>query len=140
MNEEKTVDGYDIPLRELTNEEASRAVTVDRIQKYYYAAGESFIDTHESIIDAKLFAGWLACENKQLALQIWKCSNEGGKYGPCLNSLMNIMEEKYGHWDGDNDTTGWYKFYQAFSNFVNTTVITKKRVNQVLIQICEYYK
>lgn len=122
----ETIDGFDIPMRELTEEEATRDLTLERIHNFHIEVGEDLADQVGSNMDHKVFAGYLACKYPHLSHQIFDISN--GEYAE-MQSFKEIYED-----DEEED-----KFYQDACDFINLTVHCKKRFNQVLIQVAEYY-
>ncbi len=130
-NEEvETINGFDIPKRELNDEEASRDITIKRIQTFHYTAGEDFLDsTGEGNIF--IFCGWLMHKYPELSKEILEIANN--KYGE-IQDFKEMYEFGY---DKELDID---KIYIDFAEFCNQTEFLKERVNQVLIQIAEYYK
>lgn len=126
----KTVNGFDIPLRDLTDEEKTRDITLDRIQQFHYSAGEDFLDTtgEGNIL---VFCGWMLHKYPQLSDEILEIANS--KWGE-IRSFTELEEFGYSE-TLDND-----KIYIDFVEFCNQTKSLKERVNQVLIQVAEYYK
>lgn len=122
----ETIDGFDIPKRELTEEEASREITLERFQEWHSAVGEDFVDQFSGI-DVKILGGYLIAKYPHKSKLILTELNT--KYAEALG-LQNIYED-----DRCND-----KFYTDLAEFINLTEHLKKRVNQVLIQVIEYYK
>lgn len=125
QKEIETIDGFDIPKRMLTDEEANRDITLERFQEWHNEVGEDFCD-QISNINEKILGGFLMCKHPDKSHQILKILNEKGD----ALELQGIYED-----DPHND-----KFYTDFAEFINLTVHLKKRVNQILIQVMEYYK
>lgn len=126
----KKVAGFDIPLRELTAEEAVRKVTADRIKQFNLDAGEEYCDQAGYDIPVKVFAGFLLAKHPELAPEIVAVINS--KYGEVLN-FIDLYREKLAD---DSDST---MFYTDLAQFVNLCPNVRKRVNQVLIQVHEHY-
>lgn len=127
--EVETIDGFDIPLRELTVEEANKEITFDRIQSFHYDAGEDYLDTCSLDKQAeKIFLGFLMAKRPDLSKDILSVAN-GGYIDSEFYTLFEQEGDKY-----DSDT-----FYILFAEFANLTGNLKKRINQVLIQVDEYY-
>lgn len=131
----ETINGFDIPLRKLTEEESSREITIERIRDFHYEAGEDFLDTTNEGYgnSAIIFGGWLL-----------------HKYPEHSEIILNHLNENQRNIDilcfGELDfLDGYVKeedinlIYFEFVEFTNQTVHMKKRVNQVLIQLKEYY-
>ncbi len=79
-NEVETIDGFDIPKRELTPEEANREVTLDRFHAWHAEVGEDFTDQFSSI-DHKIYGGYLMAKYPNKSAEILaECNN---KYGEC---------------------------------------------------------
>ena len=136
MKEEKeieTLDGFNIPLRELTEEEATRDITFDRFQEYHYSVGEDFVDQHESIVDYKVLGGWLLAKYPEHKVEICRVINDD--LMPITQDFLHLYTEIF---EGEYYETE-YKFYTDFAEFLNLTGAAKKRVNQILIQVDEYY-
>ena len=123
----ETVNGFDIPLRELTEEEANRDVTWERFREFHYTAGEDFLDTTGDG-NYRIFGGFLLARYPEHAKEILEVCNE--KYGCSVDYLEIIGFDN----DKDIDTV-----YLDFAEFTNLTSALKKRVNQVLIQVVEHY-
>jgi hypothetical protein len=126
--EVETIHGFDIPLRELTQEEATRKITLDRFNEFHNEAGEDFVDTY-SQINHLILGGFLMAKHPNLSKEFLEVCND--KYGEALG-LKHCYEDNFGDDGGD-------MFYKDFSEFINLTVNLKKRVNQILIQVVEYY-
>lgn len=127
--EVETVNGFDIPLRELTEAEADRKITWQRFREFHYAAGEDFLDqTDEG--NVQMFGGYLLAKYNEFAKEIIEICNN--RYA----GIIDFREiEILGYDKGkDIDTV-----YCEFAEFCNLTVATKRRVNQVLIQVTEHY-
>jgi len=129
-HEVETIDGFDIEKRELTAEEASIDVTLDRIHAFHRQVGEDYLDTCSMDGQAeKMFLGFLMCKRPDLSPQILKIVNNG---------YMDL--EFYEAFAKVEDESTEDEFYRLFAEFTNLTKGFKKRVNQVLIQIDEHYK
>ena len=57
--EKETIPGFDIVKRELTEEEATREISLERFQEWHQEIGEDFVDQVAYIINAKIFCGFL---------------------------------------------------------------------------------
>jgi len=123
--EVETINGFDIPKRELTEEEASREVTLERFQEWHHEVGEDFTDQFSNI-NEKILGGYLLAKYPHKAKEILFELNT--KYAEAQN-FQGIYEDDL---DGD-------KFYTDLAEFINLTESLKKRVNQVLIQVMEHY-
>ncbi|MCP4985258.1 MAG: hypothetical protein GY928_04055 [Colwellia sp.] len=123
------VNGFEIELRELTEEEKTRKVTWERFREFHYAAGEDFLDTTGEG-NVQIFAGWLLHKYPELSGDILNTVN--GHYSE-VKSFSAIEEFGY---DEDKDI---YNLYEEFAEFCNQTGALRERVNQVLIQVTEYY-
>jgi hypothetical protein len=131
--ERETIQGYNIPKRELTEEEASRPITLERFNEYHIAVGEDFVDQHDPlIIDHKVMAGWLLHKYPERATTIIECLNSDSWY----NSLQGLQSKVY---ENEGDDYEWEEFYSDLAEVLNLTTIAKKRVNQILIQVAEHY-
>ena len=123
MTEVETIDGFDIPKRELTEEEATREITKERFDSFHVEAGEDFCDTCCSTINVRILGGFLMAKHPNLSLEFLEVLND--KYAEALG-LKSVYE--------DED-----EFYTELAEFINLTVNLKARVNQILIQVDEYY-
>lgn len=124
-----TVNGFDIPLREMTEEELNREVTWERFREFHYAAGEDFLDqTGEG--NEKVFGGWLLHKYPNHSAEILDVVNS--TFGSCLD-FREIEPLDY---DEEKDID---KLYIDFAEFTNQTVAQKHRVNTVLIIVTEHY-
>lgn len=122
-----TVNGFDIPLRNLTEEEATRDITWERFREFHYTAGEDFLDTTGEG-NRLIFGGFLLARYPTYADEILKVCND--KYG-CSADYLEIIG-----FDNDKDID---TVYLDFAEFANLTSALKKRINQVLIQVVEHY-
>lgn len=129
--EQKTITGFSILKRELTEEEASREVTIERIRDFHYEAGEDFLDIADDA-RAEIFAGFIVHKYKDRAAKIYDICNSNKGY-------LSVMDFKEFYEPEYNEEEDIDQIYFDYIEFVNTTVHLKKRVNQVLIQVMEYY-
>lgn len=127
--EEETVDGHDIPLRELTEEEKLKEITPERIRNYEIDCGESFLDQHGSTFDTQIVIGFFLAKHPERAVELLEISNS--KYAEVLNIEHEFVPEY--------NEEEYNKFLQTLCDFVNLTVNTKRRLNQILIQVDEHY-
>lgn len=130
--EQETIEGFDIPLRELTEEEASRPITLERFQDFHYEVGEDFIDQIDSVNSSRIalqFYGYSIAKHPEWSSKLIESCDVPNPY-------TQLVQSVYDDFDTGNDGD---LFYSDFAEFVNFTVDTKKRINQVLIQIEEYY-
>ncbi len=125
MSESITIPGFDIQMRELTEEEANREITLDRFSQFHYDAGEDFIDSYENCVNTEIFCGWCLHKFPDKSAEILEIAN-GKQFTFGVQSCMDLY---------DNHEA----FYEDFATFLNLTSAAKKRVNQVLIQVEEYY-
>lgn len=130
MEEIETIIGFDIPKRELTEEEKSREITIERIRDFHYTVGEDFLD-QTSLGDAKIFAGFIAHKYPDKAKDIYKINNCKGIY-LTIASFTDLFS-----FNEDEDIKG---LYFEFVEFANTTSYLKEYINQVLIQVDEFYR
>ena len=130
--EVETIHGFDIPKRELTEEEKNREVTLERFSDFHADAGEDFVDQCESFFNKSFIAGYLLCKYPENGARILEVSNNAGG----LLDLKEIYEDEDGE---DNYFIDEDRFYTDLAEIINLTKITKERVNQVLIQVYEYY-
>ena len=128
---EETVTGFDIPLRELTKEESEREITLERFRRFHYDVGEDFIDC-TGIGSELIFGGYLLHKYPEKSSQILDIINEKGKF----LEITSFCEVDGLGYDEKEDID---MVYQDFADFCNLTVHLKKRVNQVLTQLVEYY-
>ena len=134
MTEVETIDGFGIAKRELTQEEATREITFERICDFHHDAGEDYLDICSLDNQAeKIFLGFLMAKRPDLSKEILSVANGGGGECHYINSeFYELFEENPGNYSGD-------AFYKLFAEFANLTGGLKKRINQVLIQVHEYY-
>jgi hypothetical protein len=134
MTDVETIDGFGIPKRELTQEEATREITFERIQDFHMSAGEDYLDVCSLDSQAeKIFLGFLMAKRPDLSTEILSVANGSGEYRYINSEFYELFEETHGDYSGD-------AFYKLFAEFANLTGGLKKRINQVLIQVQEYYK
>lgn len=128
--EQETIHGFDIPKRELTQEEKTRDITLKRISNFHIEVGEDLMDQCGSLINHLILTGFLMAKHPELAPNFLEVANN--KYGECLGLLSVFQDE-----DIDN---GDDKFYTLLAEFLNLTVAAKARINQILIQVAEHYQ
>jgi len=129
-NEEvETVYGFDIPKRELSEEEATREVTLERFQNFHRNAGEDFVDQFPHV-NVKIFGGYMMAKHPELSAKLLQILNN--KHSETLD-IEHLIDEEYDDNNGD-------QFYTELAEFINLTGNLKKMVNQVLIQVDEYYE
>lgn len=131
IKEVETVDGFDIPKRELTEEEANRDITFERFEEWHNEVGEDFCDQVGHLFNEKIFGGWLLHKYPEKSKHILELLNN--KFCDVL-SLQEIFEDNSAEGNGGDKT-----FYTDFAQFLNQTEKAKKRVNQILIQVMEYH-
>ena len=131
-DKQQTLRGFSITERELTEEEANREITIDRIREFHYEVGEDFLDICNTA-DAKVFAGFIAHKYKDRAAEICNIMNQSEGYLE-INSFKEFYEPEY------NEEEDIDQVYFDYVEFVNTTKALKKRDNQMLIQVTEYYQ
>lgn len=129
--EQETVRGFSILKRPLNEEEKSRDITIERIQSFHRDAGEDFLDTADEA-DPKVFGGFIAHKYIDRASEVYEIMNENKLFLE-INSFREFYDPEY------NEEADLEQVYFDFIEFVNTTKSTKERVNQVLIQVHEYY-
>ncbi len=123
---QNNVPGFDIKLRQLSQEQYMCPITLDRIYKFQQDAGEDFLDTLGfNIYVTKLVSGFLMAKYPEIASKI----NEASAYN--LYDVYKVFDDNY-------ELSG-KDFYKGFCEVINYTDITKARINQVLIQIEQYY-
>ena len=127
---QETIIGFDIQKRELTTEESNKEITLERFNDFHYEAGEDFCDTCSSFMNHLIIGGYLIAKHPELSLEILKSCND--KNGDVLG-LIEVYEVELG--DESNDI-----FYKDLSEFANLTKGLKRNINQILIQVAEYYK
>lgn len=106
----------------LTKDQESLEITEERINWYLSTVGEDFMDQNEKIVNHAVMCGYLlAMCDKSKAAAILKNLN-GNKF------WSDLMEE-----------IGIDEFYKCFCKLCNLTVHLKKRVNEILISMENYY-
>jgi len=130
------LQGYSIPVRELTVEEANMELTIERFLEYMKYIGEDFLDDRGGgYIPFKIFGGYLLAKEPHLSKEIMEVLND--KYGEMLG-LQEVINNYYSA--DDNDWENPFKvLYGHICDFVNMTKTTKMKVNRQLIQIKEHY-
>lgn len=129
--EQETIEGFNIPLRELTEEEASRPITLERFDDFHVEAGEDFIDQVGSVNDervALIFLGFAMAKHPEWSQDLLDAVN--GEDSPYTQLVKEVYDDIVDDWTND-------VFYRDFAEFLNLTTHAKKRVNQVLIQVHE---
>ena len=112
--------------RELTEEEVAREITLERFDDYHADAGEDWWDDNGGIINKNFFLGYLLARFPESYDKILEVANDKDKDVP------DVFGELYEEEVCD-------LFYQTLADFLNLTVNTKKKVNEVLINTYEYY-
>ena len=125
----ETIDGFDIPFRELTEEEANQTITWERFRDFHCEVGEDYLD-QTGHGDIKILVGWLLHKYPDFSLDILDVVN--CKY-PSLNDLIELECYEY------DEDRGVDPFYDDFAEFCNQTKHLKRRVNTVLILAMEAY-
>lgn len=131
--EADTITGFDIPKRELTSEEADTPITFERFKEFHINAGEDFCDTCGSEIDTKVMAGFLLCKRPEWNKELLGALNN--KYTEPL-SFLHVYEEML---DGETGDESYEAFYTDLAAFIDLTGALKRRINQIFIQVNEYY-
>jgi len=129
--EPEYISGFIIEKRILNNEETAREITLERFRKFHYEAGEDFIDTVDSFLNEKVFAGLLIHKYPNFAEKIIQCSNDEDIF-----EIKEEIPEQFGY----DETKDIDMIYEDIAEFANVTEITKEKINQVLIQVKEYYE
>jgi len=125
----ETIDGFDIPYRELSGKEADTEITWERFKAFHYSVGEDFLD-QTGYGDMKIFAGWLMHKYQEHGLEILEiCNSAICKEMLAFNELEMYNEEC----DDDIDL-----IYKDFAEFCNQTKLLKRKVNTILIIVAEY--
>lgn len=121
--EKTTIDGFKLPKRELTEEEATRDITPERIREFENHVGEDFIDQYDHLFNAEIVAGFLLARHPHKATELleWASGDHAS-----LNDLSEIIEE--------DD-----RRLQDICDYINLTVNLKKRLNMNLIVVVEHY-
>lgn len=127
----ENVHGHTIPRRLLTESESTRKVTLDRFDNYHHAVGEDFVDQHEVFFNERFVAGYILCKYPDWNKELIDAINQ--KYSS-VGTILEVYKEKI-----EDDETSINTFYSDLSEFINLTVQTKEKVNQVLIQLEEYH-
>jgi hypothetical protein len=123
-----TISGFNIEKRDLTEEEATRDITVPRFLDFHYASGEDFLDsTGEG--NFLIFTGWLLHEYPRHNQEILEVANSGRKEIQAYKELDFL---------GFDTLLDIEVLYYSFARFCNVTGALKYRVNQILIQMAEW--
>jgi hypothetical protein len=125
----ETIQGFNIPKRDLTEEESNRDISFERFDEWQMEVGEDFCDQVGSMVNHYVFGGYLMAKHPELSEKILKIINN--KYGDVL-SYVSMFEE---HFDDEEDANK--KFYTLLAEFANLTKVLKKNINQILIQVME---
>lgn len=127
----ETITGFDIPLRQLTDEEANREITLERFDEFHAEAGEDFMDSCGHILNTAILVGFLIGKQPQISRTLLNAVNHGAD----ANDLRNVYIDQIG------TETKFLEvediFYSDLAEFLNLTEHAKKRVNQILIQVTE---
>ena len=112
--------------RELTEEEAAREITLERFNDYHDDAGEDWWDQEGSMISKDFFLGYLLGRFPEKYQKVLEMVND--KYQDAADVFGELYEEEICD-----------EFYTILADFINLTVNTKKKINEVLINTYEYY-
>lgn len=135
-NELETIDGFNIPIRPLTEEEATREVTVQRFKDWHAVVGEGFMDDHGGgNIPYKIFGGFLLAKRPDLNKEICDILND--QFGEML-SFEHLIEDQHPGEDVEWEIA-FNEFYGYVCEFVNLTTGVKKKINESLIILMEHY-
>jgi hypothetical protein len=129
----ETISGFDIPKRELTQEEKKKEITIERIRGFHYDAGEDLLDqVGYEFGNAFIFGGFVLHKYKEHSKMILDHINQNINHLDihCFNEL-EIYE-----YNDEDDMDG---IYYDLVEFLNLTENAKERANQILIQVDEYY-
>lgn len=129
-DEIENVPGLTIPKVELTDEEAALPITMERLNAYHNEIEDDFLDASGDIIYVKTYAGYLMHKYPEKALQILNIINNYKCL--CASDLIEIYELK--DFEGENDL-----FYADYIEFINLTINSKRRMNEILISVERYY-
>lgn len=143
--ERETVDGTSIYKRELTSEEKSLDVTLERFDNYHCEAGEDFVDQVAPMVNNKDFGEFLIKKYPSMADSIKTVMDDKHYFEQDFLHLFvdeyydEVQEEEakkapHGYSEYRED-----EFYSAYADFINTVPEAKEKVNQILIQVVEYY-
>lgn len=130
---DETIEGFEIPFRKLTEEEALRPITLSRFSDFHIEVGEDFVDQIGSVNDKKialLFAGFAMAKHPEWRSELLSQCNQ-------TNVYTQLIQEVYA--DNTSESDCGDTFYSDFAEFLNLTIESRKRVNQILIQVAEYY-
>ena len=128
----ETIIGFDITKRKLSKEEAKTKITLDRFNAFHIGAGEDFTDLCGYAFNEKVIVGYLMCKQPKMSIPLLGVINSKGD----LNDLRNVyIEESHLFPDEDPEDV----FYSDFAEFLNLTEHAIIHVNQILIQVDEYY-
>ncbi len=121
---------------QLTEEELNLDISLDRFNEYHWAVGEDFVDQNESIVDYKVYAGWLLHKYPEKASLILSCLNDTSWYSSVQGFQHRVFckDEESGGEEDEMDN-----FYTDFAEFLNLTGAAKRRVNTVLVREDRYY-
>jgi len=129
--EQKYIDGFTIPFRELTDKESLRLITLERFQNFHEDVGEDFIDQIGCVNTTKvalIFTGFVMAKHPDWNLKLLEYVNASNPY-------TQLVQDVYRDFSDQNDDL----FYTEFAEFLNLTFGLRKEVNQILIQVNEYY-
>ena len=128
---EERLEGFLIRKRELTEEEANREIKYEHFETYHHEVGEDFTDQHTNVVNGHVFGGWLLGKHPQWKDNILQILNNH----PDSQEFFHMYGEELGH---ENEES-WVQFYTDYAEFLNLTGAARRRANQILIQIAEYY-
>lgn len=119
--------GFTIPIREMSEEEYLTPITLERFNDFHHEVGEDFCDQVGYLIDPKVYGGFLLHKYPNKNTEILEALVDKD-----MISYQNVYDFSSVDWED--------VFYSDLSEFLNLTILTKARVNQVLIQIAEHYE
>lgn len=121
-----TIDGFDIPRRDLTINEKRMLVSLERFTEYHLIVEKDFVDTHDCVVGITGFGKFILARKPHLRPAI----TEYMRYPTCTEKqFLEVYTD-----NGIDDD----EFYTDFAAYINTNVNSKEIVNQILIQVAEY--
>ena len=128
--EDEYINGLCIPKKLFKSEVFDRDITLEMMQLYHDEIGEDFLDSHSHIIPLGVFYGYMLA-----------------KFPLCKKEILLELNDEYGHirslepeiclYYGLNESDADDLFYQTFIELCNLTVLTKRRVNELLYHVID---
>jgi len=122
----------------LTDEQAAMDITIDRIDEYDRYVGEDFIDQNETIINMRMFVGFVMGRHPHRVKKLIDILNS--EFGGFWSDIQEVFGDEVEENEENKYDKALEMFYQQICDFVNLTVSTKRRFNEILFSVKASYE